>query len=237
MFLRMKLWLIAAAASALLGIAVPIPLSAQNAPSDRELQVYAGLHLAAANGDVAEIERLVAEGENINVQDANSRTPLLVAVYRRHREAAETLLRLKANPNARDLQGFDMLTIAVVQNDIEMLKTGLAGGASAKNVTGPTDGSALISAAHLGYVEMLKLLIEAKAPLDRVNQMGWTALIIAVVLGNGSKEHIATVEALVAAGADTEIKDRRGSTALAHARSRGYTEIIKILETASGRKT
>jgi ankyrin repeat protein len=229
--------LIAAAAIALLCAAPPTSLKAQNPPSDRELQVYAGLHAAAANGDLTEIERLLQEGENPNLQDANSRTPLLVATYRRHHKVAEALLKGGANPNARDLQRFDMLTIAVVQNDIEMLKVGLANGVSARNVTGQSDGTALISAAHLGYVEFVKLLIEAKAPVDHVNAMGWTALITAVVLGNGSKEHVATIDALVKAGAEVEIKDRRGTTALGHARQRGYSDIVKILEAAAGRKT
>ena len=83
----------------------------------------------------------------------------------------------------------------------------------------------------------MKALIEAKAPLDHVNSMGWTALIMCVVLGNGSKEHVATVEALVKAGADVDIKDRGGNTALAHARARNYTEMVKIMEPAVGRKT
>src|SRR5258708_2891020 len=178
--------LLAAALVLALCAAAPAPLQAQNPPTDRDLQVYAGLHAAAANGDVAEIERLIAEGEKPNLQDSNSRTPLLVAVYRKHHKAAEALLRLGADPNARDLQRFDMLTIAVVQNDIEMLKIALAGGANPRAVTGPTDGTALISAAHLGLVAFVRLLTHAKAPLDHVNQMGWTALIVAVVLGNGS---------------------------------------------------
>ena len=234
---RFKPLLAVAAAFALLNFAVPTRLMAQNPPGDRDLQIYAGLHAAAASGDVAEIEKLIKEGENPNLQDSNSRTPLLVAVYRRHHKAAETLLRLGANPNARDLQRFDMLTIAVVQNDIEMLKVGLANGVSARTVTGQSNATALISAAHLGYVEFVKLLIEAKAPVDHVNAMGWTALITAVVLGNGSKEHVATVEALVKAGAEVEIKDRRGTTALGHARQRGYQDMIKILEAAVSRKT
>jgi ankyrin repeat protein len=229
--------LIAAAAIAVLCAAPPTSLQAQNPPTDRELQVYAGLHAAAANGDVAEIERILKDGENPNLQDGNSRTPLLVATYRKHHKAAEALLKGGANPNARDLQRFDMLTIAVVQNDIEMLKLGLANGASARNVTGQSDATALISAAHLGYVEFVKLLIDAKAPVDHVNAMGWTALITAVVLGNGSKEHVATVEALVKGGAEVEIKDRRGTTALGHARQRGYQDMIKILEAAVSRKT
>jgi uncharacterized protein len=229
--------LIAAVVAAVLCAAPPTSLKAQNPPTDREVQVYAGLHAAAASGDVAEIERLLMEGENPNLQDANSRTPLLVATYRKHHKAVEALLKGGANPNARDLQRFDLLTIAVTQNDIEMLKLGLANGASARNVTGQSNATALISAAHLGYVEFVKLLIEAKAPVDHVNQMGWTALITAVVLGNGSKEHVATVEALVKGGAEVEIKDRRGTTALGHARQRGYSDMIRILEAAVSRKT
>jgi ankyrin repeat protein len=228
-----KLSLIFAAAFLL----AAFPLAAQQAPTDRDIAVYAGLHAAAASGDVAEIEKLIAEGEKPNIQDANSRTPLLVAAFRKHYAAAQALLKGGANPNARDMQGFDILTLAAVNNDMELLKIGLAGGADPKRTTGPLDGTALTSAAHLGNVEIVKALIEAKAPLDHVNRMGWTPLIVAVLLGNNSKGHIETVDALVKAGADTEIKDRQGNTALAHARSRNYTDMVKILETASGRKT
>src|SRR5712691_12107475 len=201
--------LLPAAAAALALLAAPSPLQAQNPPTDRDLQIYAGLHAAAANGDVAEIERLIAEGEKPNLQDSNSRTPLIVAAYRKHYDAVRALLRLGANPNARDLQRFDTLTIAAVQNDMEMLKIALEGGANPRAVAGNYDGTALISAAHLGHVDIVRALIEAKAPLDHVNAMGWTALIIAVVLGNNSKPHIETVEALVKAGADADIKDRQ----------------------------
>ena len=56
---------------------------AQTPPSERELRIYAGLHDAAARGDVAEIEQLIAEGEKPNLQDCKSRTPLHVAVFMR----------------------------------------------------------------------------------------------------------------------------------------------------------
>jgi ankyrin repeat protein len=210
---------------------------AQTPPSDRELRIYAGLHAAAANGDVATIERLIGEGEKPNLQDANSRTPLHVAVFRKHHAAARALLKGGANPNAFDLQRYDPLTVAAVQNDLDMVKLLLEGGANPRNITSPYDGTALIATAHLGHVEVVRALIEAGAPLDHVNNLGWTALIEAVVLGNGDKNHTDTVEALVKAGADTEIKDRQGMTALGHARSRGYTDMIKILAAAAGRKT
>src|SRR5438105_3856870 len=82
--------------AALLAAATSSP--AQTPPSDRDLRVYAGLHAAAAVGDVAEIEKLIKEGENPNLQDSNSRTPLLVAAYRKHHDAVRALLRLGANP-------------------------------------------------------------------------------------------------------------------------------------------
>ena len=54
---------------------------AQIAPSETELRIYAGLHAAAAEGDAAAIERLVAAGKKPNLQDSRSRTPLHVAAF------------------------------------------------------------------------------------------------------------------------------------------------------------
>ena len=65
---------------------------AQTAPTPEELRIYAGLHEAAAKGDVAEIEKLIAEGERPNIQDSRSRTPLHVAVYLKRHDAARALI-------------------------------------------------------------------------------------------------------------------------------------------------
>ena len=68
--------------------------------------------------------------------------------------------------------------------------------------------TALIAAAHLGHDGVVQALVEAGAPLDHVNNLGWTALIEAVVLGDGRPDHVETVRALVRAGADRTIADR-----------------------------
>ncbi len=73
------------------------------------------------------------------------------------------------------------------------------------------------------------MLIAAGAPLDHINNIGWTALIEAVVLGNGGPDHQRTVAALVGAGADTMIGDSDGVTPLAMAEARGYSEIAAII--------
>jgi len=216
-----------------LGLA--LPAAAQNAPTRAEIEIYAGLHEAAAKGDVAEIEKLVSEGEKLNIQDSKSRTPLHVAVYLKQQAAARTLLKLGANPNALEIDRYDIVTIAAVANDIDMLKIVLDGGASARNITSRYDGTALIAAAHLGHAEAVKLLIAAKAPLNHVNNLGWTALMEAVVLGNGGTNHTAAVRALVEAGCDVNIADKQGTTPLQHARRRGYVEMARILENAGAR--
>src|SRR5436190_22762400 len=98
--------------------------------------------------------------------------------------AARALLKLGANPNALEIDRYDIVTIAAVANDLEMLKLVLDGGASAKNITSRYDGTALIAAAHLGHAEEAKLLIDAKVPITHVNNLDWTAQMEAIVLGN-----------------------------------------------------
>jgi hypothetical protein len=222
-------------AIALLLAALAVPAVAQTAPSREELSIYAGLHEAAAKGDVAEIERLIKEGEKPNIQDSRSRTPLHVAAYMKQAAAVRALLKAGANPNALDIDKYDIVTIAAVADDRETLKAALEGGASAKTITSRYDGTALIASAHLGHVEVVRMLIAAKAPLNHVNNLGWTALMESIVLGNGGANHTATLKALVEAGCDVNIPDRQGITPLQHARRRGYVEMARILENAGAR--
>jgi ankyrin repeat protein len=216
-------------------LAGALPALAQIRPNAFELRVYAGLHSAAAKGDAAEIERLIGGGENPNAQDAHGRTPLHVAAHFRHQAAAQALLKGGSNPNALDAQKYDIVTIAAVNNDVPMLRLALAGGCDAKNITSPYQGTALIAAAHLGHAEVVRVLIAAGAPLDHVNNLGWTALMESIVLGNGGKAHTDTLEALVKAGANLNIADRQGVTPLGHAKSHGYGEMVKILEGAGAK--
>jgi ankyrin repeat protein len=116
-----------------------------------------------------------------------------------------------------------------------MVRLLLSVGARAGNVTSPYDGTALIAAAHLGHDGVVRALIAAKAPLDHVNNLGWTALIEAVILGDGGPRHVATVRALVQAGADVNLPDRQGVTPLGHARQRGYDAMVAILRQAGAR--
>jgi uncharacterized protein len=219
-----------AAALALAG-----PAAAQRVPSPREIAAYTGLFAAAHAGDGAAIARQVAAGAPVDARDGHDRTPLHVAAYAGHAEAMRALVRAGANPNALERDRYDIVTIAAVANDAATLALALGLGASAKNVTSRYDGTALIAAAHLGHVEVVRLLIRAGAPLDHVNNLGWTALIESIVLGDGGPRHTATLKALVDAGANVNRADRSGDTPLALARRQGYREMVAILERAGAR--
>lgn len=203
---------------------------AQTPPTTAELSAYQGLHAAAASGDVNQIGRLAAAGADLNARDGNGRTPLHVSAFRGQGAAARVLIAAGANPALLDQQRYDAVTIVAVSDDVPTLKALLAAGAAATLVTSRYDGTALIASAHLGHEGIVKELIKARAPLDHVNNLGWTALMEAVVLGNGGPRHVATVRALVAAGANPGIADRDGVTPLQHARTRGYQAIVDTLE-------
>ncbi|MGZ5237433.1 MAG: ankyrin repeat domain-containing protein, partial [Caldimonas sp.] len=153
----------------------------------------------------------------------------------RQRAAVRALVKAGADTGALDDDRYDAVTIAAVADDEETLGLLLGLGASAKLVTSRYDGTALIAAAHLGHDGVVRRLIGAGAPLDHVNNLHWTALIEAVVLGDGRSRHQAVVAALLKAGASTALADRAGKTSLQLARERGYAEIVQLLESAGAR--
>ena len=81
----------------------------------------------------------------------------------------------------------------------------------------------------------MRQLIAAGAPLDHVNNLHWTALIEAIVLGDGGARHQATLQALLDAGADFRLADRDGRTPLQLARARGYEPMVRALVAAGAR--
>ena len=208
---------------------------AQVPPTAGEAAAYQGLHAAAHRGDGAAVQRLAANKPALEARDAAGRTPLHVATFARQAGAVKTLLQAGADPAAFEQGRYDAVTIAAVADDEDTLRVLLAGGASARLTTSRYDGTALIAAAHLGHDGVVRQLIQAGAPLDHVNNLHWTAVIEAIVLGDGGARHQATLQALLAAGASTQLADRSGATPLQLARARGYSAMVQMLQAAGAR--
>ena len=211
------------------------PVLAQIPPRAEEAARYGGLHAAAHQGNLAQTEILIGARADLNGRDSFGRTPLHVATFARHREVVQALIVAGAQTGSLENDRYDALTIAAVADDEETLRVLLSLGASAKLTTSIYAGTALIAAAHLGHDGVVKQLIAAGAPLDHVNNLHWTALIESIVLGDGGKRHVEVLRALVAAGANTQLADRNGTTPLALAKARGYREMVTILEKAGAK--
>jgi ankyrin repeat protein len=221
--------------SAAAGLCTPAVTLAQVAPGLAEAAQYQGLHAAAHRGEVGRIEKLVSAGASLNGRDSHGRTPLHVATFAARRDALRALVKAGADLNLLENDRYDGVTIASVADDEETLRVLLSLGASAKQVTSRYDGTALIAAAHLGHDGVVRQLIAAGAPLDHVNNLHWTAVIEAIVLGDGGARHQATLKALIDAGASLKLTDRQGLTPLQLARARGFAAMEKML-TAAGAK-
>jgi ankyrin repeat protein len=209
--------------------------AAQTPPSASEIRAYTGLHAAVAAGDGAAVSRLIASGADLNARDGNGRTPAMVAAFMRDQRALTALAKAGADLNLLDHQAYDVITIASVLDDAEMVKLAVSLGASAKLITSPYHGTALIAAAHLGHDGVVRELIAAGAPLDHVNNLNWTALIESIVLGDGGPRHVATLQALMAAGADFNIPDGNGNRPLALAGMHGHARMVEILTRAGAK--
>ena len=207
----------------------------QVAPSAGEMAGYSGLLSAGTRGRADVIRALVANGVDLEGRDAHGRTPLHIATYGAHHAAMRALVTGGADPNALENDRYDIVTIAAVADDLETLETALSLGARADNITSPYDGTALIAAAHLGHVEIVRALIDAGAPRDHVNNLGWTAVIEAIVLGDGGPRHVETLEILMRAGADLQLADRDGQTPLELARLHNHDTMVQMLVRAGAR--
>jgi ankyrin repeat protein len=152
-----------------------------------------------------------------------------VAAFASRDDALTALAEAGADMNARDGQAYDVVTITAVANNPDLMSLAIELGNDPGLVTSPYDGTALIAAAHLGHAEVVRRLIAAGAPLDHVNNLHWTAVMEAVVLGDGGPNHQAVLDALLDAGADRTLADRDGVTPLRHAENRGFAEMAERL--------
>ena len=211
------------------------PAAAQEPPSIRDIETYSGLFRAVVDGEDTRLAELLAGGANPDRRDGHGRSALHVAAYFGNHRAMRRLVAAGADANALEQDFYDIATIAAVANDLATLKLALVLGCRADNVTSRYDGTALIAAAHLGHVEVVETLIAADAPLDHVNNLGWTAVIEAIVLGDGGERHSATLKALIDAGADINLPDARGNTPLKLAQNFGYEKMIEMLRAAGAR--
>jgi len=187
---------------------------------------------AVEKNDVETVKILLKQGINVESKDGQGRSLLMLATHRNNVNMAKVLLAAGANVNIQDKIQDSPFLYAGAEGKLELVKLYLEHNPNFK-IYNRYGGTALIPAAEKGHLEVVRLLVKTpRFPIDHINNLGWTALMEAVILGTGGKVHIAIVQTLVDAGCDINITDSKGVSVLTHARNKGFSEIVSILETA-----
>ncbi len=181
--------------------------------TNRAFELLQKRHLTAQ--DRKDILDFVSEGVYVNAQDAAGYTLLYRAVTHKLDDVVAQLLQDGANPNIKNNLDGSPLAAAASSNNTLLTKMLLQAKAD-PNLRLTNNSTAFIIAVRFADAKTnnnntntIQLLIDAKANLDLQNDNKETALNIAVAKGN-----LELVKKLLEAGADPNIEDARGESAL-----------------------
>jgi ankyrin repeat protein len=219
------------------------------------LEGGADLHWSAKNGNVEQVQTLIARGASVNVRDKTDRTPLHDAACNGHKEVAEVLVRCGATIDAMDRKGSTPVMEAM-QNNHRVVVEYLVGQGAAVD---------LHLAVYLGDAARSKGLIDRGLNVNAKDQSGWTPLhyaascgyreVAELLIGAGANpnsapgeqssmahygsgvplhcavraDHRDIVELLLDNGADVNARDREGMTSLYWAVRQGRLEMVNYL--------
>ncbi|GAB6423496.1 ankyrin repeat domain-containing protein [Bacillus luti] len=190
------------------------------------------LLLSATLGDTETAMKLIQDGANINVEGDNGETPILAATYQNHVETVKALIAGGANIEVKDEKKSNPFLYASREGYTDIVKLLIAAGVNTKETT-RSGGTALISASERGHVEVVKELLEhTDIDVNYKNDRGGTALVEAIVLGNGSESHKKVIQMLIEHGADVNMANKENITPLQYAEKRGFKDIANMLRLA-----
>ena len=216
--------------------ALPTPTPAAPAiMNEQTRRLTADMILAAEAGDTPTVLDLLAAGAALDGQDERGRTAVMAATHGNRVETVRALIAAGADINLRDRRSDNPFLYAGAEGLLEILQLTIAAQADTR-LTNRFGGTALIPAADRGHVEIVaELLTRTDVDVNHINNLGWTALLEAIILSDGGVRHQQIVQLLVDHGADVTIADFEGVTPLAHAQQRGFAEIAAILQQAGAR--
>lgn len=217
------------------------------------------LHRASMYGDLALVQRLVALGAKLDAQTEQKRTPLHYACLEGHSEIVQylkdqgadiekqdstggtavlfaarngrlaMLQYLKeagANMQVEDSDGCNILHSAAASNDVALFDYCMeALGPASKSMLEGKKDLPLSWAAEVGSVAIIEKILAANPNLvNAQDSLGETALHTAAQNGD-----LATVQCLVAHGADPDIENKRGFRAARQAQGAQRGPIVELL--------
>ncbi len=144
--------------------------------------------MAASDGDIAEITKLLEKGVDVNAKDFQGETALMVAALKGHLDIAKLLVEngadIHARPDFNNNQGQTALMMASKNGYIDIVKMLVEKGSDVNSIVKHTGYSALIMASEKGKKDVVSLLIEKGADINAKTKEGSTPLMMASLNGH-----------------------------------------------------
>lgn len=171
------------------------------------------------------VEFLISLVTNIDYQNEQGQTALIIACEYQQILLVQMLLQANASVNLTMSDGSDALIIASLHGHYKLVKLLINNGANCHYQR--KDGwTALMVACSSGKIKIIKLLLEENSDPNVQTLNGETAFMIAC-----SNGHMNVVELLLKEKIDLNVKMNDGSTAFMLACANGHTHIAKLLLT------
>lgn len=207
----------------------------QSSKEEQAMNYPAGsLIQAVSANDLDQTTRILSSADYpIDEVNEKSETPLLIAVHNNQPAIAKALIDAGADINKQDDIQDSPYLYAGAEGRSEILSYMLTHGTPDQAVTNRFGGNALIPAAEKGHLENVKILLaDQRVDINHQNNYGYTALIEAVALRDGSQVYQDIVAELLKNGADPALLDNYGKSALDYAQQLGYGNMVKMLQDA-----
>ena len=180
---------------------------------------------AAYDGDSAFVEKLLSEIDEYNFKDKMGRTALIAACENSKISIIRILLEKKASVNVFAKNGETPLLISIKKGDTNIIRLLVEKGADI-NVYDSSGRTPLIAAVEAGSETDAVFLLSNGADVNRKSSRGTAPLFSALT---DSPKHLKLISLLSAKGANLNIRDNSGRTALMIACEQGYRRTAEIL--------
>ena len=178
---------------------------------------------AAKTGNTEVVKLQLKEHVNVNIQDEDGVTALMLASLNGHTQVVELLLKNNADVNIQKEDGVTALMLASQNGHTQIVELLLQENIDV-NVQGTNGENALMMAVDHGHTKIAELLLKKIENINTQDKNGFTALMIA-----SKKDQIFVVELLLKENADVNIQNKEGVTALMIASGNGYTQVVELL--------
>ncbi len=185
---------------------------------------------AAQTAKVGVMQLLIERGANVDARAIDGSTPLYYAAEADRPKAVRLLLDHGADPNIPGRSGERPLAAAAFSGAADTVALLIKRGADPNALDNDGKG-AIVYAAGRAYAPIVGQLLDAGVDINRRYRHGLTALMWAAGhdASEGSEDVEATLDLLLARGADRDAKDDRGETAADIARNLGHASEAKML--------